>query len=292
MKPAKFHYLRPETLEEALQYLADYGEEAKILAGGQSLIPIMNMRLSTPKYLIDVGRLDELNYIREANGQISVGATTRHIDVQTSSLIHDKNRLLHEAMNYVGNRQIRYRGTMGGSIAHGDPSAELPLIVSVLRGEIVVADTNGETAYKPEEFFITYLLTSLEPTQMIKEVRFPTLSPDSGVAFMEVSRRHGDFALVGVAVVIQLDDGGSVQQAYLGVGGAHPVPCVLEEIEEFLIGKQLTDSLINEASSQVADYLEPEDDLHGTAEYRKELAVELMRRTLQKAAKQAGGGAK
>ena len=172
MKPAKFEYLRPDTLQEALQLLDEYGEDAKIISGGQSLIPLLNMRLSTPNYLIDISRVENLEYIREENDYIAIGALTKHAQVERSELIKEKCALLSEAVRSVGNRQIRNLGTMGGTIAHADPSAEIPCVLSALRGEIVIANAEEERIVSPDEFFLTYLLTSLEPTEMVKEVPF------------------------------------------------------------------------------------------------------------------------
>jgi CO/xanthine dehydrogenase FAD-binding subunit len=290
MKPAKFEYLCPATLSEAVDYLSEYGEEAKILSGGQSLIPLMNMRLSTPGYLIDLGRLKELQYIREENNEIVIGATTRHIDVEKSPLVKERCPLLHQAIQYVGHLQIRHRGTIGGSIAHADPSAELPCVLSALRGTIVIASSDGEQEVSPEEFFLTYLLTSLEPTEMVKEVRFPCLSPTSGYAFVEKARRHGDFGMVEVAAVLDFDDEGTISFARLSLGGANPVPCVPEEIEEFLIGKKPTGELFHEASENVKEFIDPESDIHGSADYRRHLASVLTKRALTTAADQALGG--
>ncbi|MGG1660212.1 FAD binding domain-containing protein [Brevibacillus sp. NRS-1366] len=281
MKPFKFNYLRPTSVEETLQYLEEYGEEAKILSGGQSLIPVLNMRLSTPKYLIDIGKVEGLNYIREEDGYIAIGALTRHVDVEKSQIIREKCPLLSEAIHWVGHAQIRNRGTIGGSIAHADPSAELPCVITALRGEIVIASTSGEEIVSPEEFFLTYLLTSLQPDQMVKEVRFPVLNPSSGSAFVEVARRHGDFGIVEVAAVVDLDEKGEISFARIAVGGASPVPCAVEPAEEFLIGKSPTDEVLKEASDMAAESVEPDGDMHASADYRRELTGVMTLRALK-----------
>ncbi|MED4906667.1 xanthine dehydrogenase family protein subunit M [Brevibacillus centrosporus] len=287
--PAAFEYLRPSSLEEALQYLADLGEDAKIMSGGQSLIPVLNMRLSTPKYLIDIGRVEDLSYIREEDGYLVIGALTKHRDVEFSPLVRKLCPLLIEAVRWIGHPQIRLRGTIGGSIAHADPSAELPCVIAALRGEIVIAHADGEETVTPDEFFLTYLLTSLQPDQMIKELRFPILPETAGYEFTEVSRRHGDFALVEIAAVIDLDENNEITLARLAAGGANPVPCVLEDAEEFLIGKEPTDEVLEEASVLASEQVEPDSDLHGSVEYRRSLVKALTKRALQTALKRAGG---
>ncbi|SDM40550.1 xanthine dehydrogenase family protein subunit M [Bacillus sp. OK048] len=283
MKPAKFEFLRPVTIEEAIEYLEEYGEDAKIISGGQSLIPVLNMRLSTPKYLIDVSRIKELNYIKKEGSVLAIGALTRHYEVEESELVKKYCPLLTEGMKNVGHPQIRSRGTIGGSIAHADPSAELPCMLSVLRGEIVIIGPDGERTVPTDEFFLTYLLTSLEPTELVKEIRFPIINENFGSAFIEMTRRHGDFALVEVAAVVGLDEEGTFSFVQLAVGGAGPTPIILEEIEDFLIGKEPTEQVIEEAVEAIEDYLDPEGDLHSSAEYRVHLASVLTKRALQTA---------
>lgn len=289
MKPAKFEYLLPLNLQEALAYLDEYGEDAKIMSGGQSLIPVLNMRLSTPKYIIDLGKVEELKYILEEDEQIRIGALTRHADVERSELVHQHCGILVEAMKWVGHTHIRNRGTMGGTIAHADPSAEMPCVVTALRGEIVIASKEEERVVSPEEFYLTYLLTSLEPTEMVKEVRFPVLSSTSGFAFTELARRHGDFALVAVAAVIDLDAAGKISSCRLVVGGAGPVPAIIEDAEDELIGEEPTEEAFIQALKHIEDDLDPEDDLHGTGEYRIELARTLCKRALITASNRAQG---
>ncbi|WNC15184.1 xanthine dehydrogenase family protein subunit M [Brevibacillus brevis] len=292
MKPAAFEYLRPSSLQEALQFLSERGEDAKIISGGQSLIPVLNMRLSTPKYLIDIGRVEDLSYIREEDGYLVIGALTRHRDVECSPLVKERCPLLAEAVRWIGHPQIRQRGTIGGSIAHADPSAELPCVIAALRGEIVIAHADGEETVSPDEFFLTYLLTSLQPDQMVKELRFPIMPETSGYEFTELSRRHGDFALVEIAAVVDLDEAGEISLARLAAGGANPVPCVLTDAEEFLIGKRPDEEVLEEASVLASEQVEPDGDLHGSVEYRRSLVKTLTKRALQTAIKRAGGAAR
>lgn len=290
VKPEKFNYLRPATTVEALELLSKYGYEASLMAGGQSLIPILNMRLAAPEYLIDLGNLTELEYIKKVEDRIVIGALTKQADVEHSSLVENECPLLKEAIEFVGNFQIRNRGTVGGSIAHADPSSELPCVLSALRGRIVIANSDGERIVSTEEFFLSYLLTSLDPSEMVKEVHFPIISPTSGYAFVQKSRRHGDFSLAGVASVLDLDEQGNISLARLAVCGASPVPCVLDEIEAFLIGKKPSEQIFIEAAEKVKQFVEPEDDIHGSAAYRRHLASVLTKRSLNIAAERAVGG--
>ncbi|MFD2001247.1 FAD binding domain-containing protein [Peribacillus frigoritolerans] len=290
MKPAKFNYLRPSSLEEAVHYLSEYGDDAKVLSGGQSLIPLLNMRLSTPKYIIDIGRVGGLSYIHADGESLVIGALTKHRDIEKSKLVKEKCPLLSEAIRWVGHEQIRNRGTVGGSIAHGDPSAELPCVLTALRGEIVLADENGEEIVSPEEFFLTYMLTSLQPDQLVKEIRFPIIKPASGSAFVEVARRHGDFGLVEVAAVVDLSEEGSFSEVKLAIGGVNSIPTALEDVERLLFGKEPNEELFKKASDLTMELVEPESDLHGTAEYRRELSGTMVIRALKKATIRAQGG--
>lgn len=290
MKPPKFSYLRPNNLPEALDMLAEYGDDAKIMSGGQSLIPLLNMRLSTPGYIIDIGRVEELKGIREEEDVIVIGGMTRHVDVEKSALVREKCPLLTEGITWVGHNQIRSRGTIGGSIAHADPSAELPCMLTALRGEIVIMSREEEITVSPEEFFLSYLLTSLEPNQLIKEIRFPKIKKGSGYAFEEVARRHGDFALVEVAAVVELEADGTIADAKIALGGANSVPFIPEAVEEFLAGKMPDDSIIKEAATLQLDDLDPEGDIHGSKEYRRYLSGVLLERALNKAIDRAREG--
>lgn len=277
-------------MEEAVHYLSEYGEDAKVLSGGQSLIPLLNMRLSTPKYLIDIGRAEGLSYIKEDGESLVIGTLTKHTEIEKSELVKGKCPLLSEAIRWVGHEQIRNRGTVGGSIAHGDPSAELPCVLTALRGEIVIVDVNGEEIVSPEDFFLTYMLTSLQPDQLVKEIRFPRIKPTCGSAFVEVARRHGDFGLVEVAAVVDLCEDGRFSDVKLAIGGVNSVPTLLEDVERLLVGKEPTEEIFNEAGDLTMELVEPESDLHGTAEYRRELSGTMVIRALKQATDRAQGG--
>src|SRR5438477_11565712 len=220
MKPPRFRYCAPDMLDEALSLLDKYGEDAKVLAGGQSLIPLLNMRLAGPGYLMDINHISELNYIEPEDGYLAIGATVRQRQVERSALVQEKYPLFVQVIQHIGHMQIRNRGTVVGSIAHADPAAELPALLTCLNGEVLVQSTHGERVIKAEDFFLGYLTTALEPGEMLTEVRFPLIEPKAGWAFLEFARRAGDYALVGAAAVLTPaadDHCMSAHIAYLGI---------------------------------------------------------------------------
>src|SRR5579859_3373615 len=248
MKPPRFQYCAPDMLDEALALLNQYGEEAKVLAGGQSLIPLLNMRLAAPTYMIDINHISELNYIEVEDGYLAIGATVRQRQVERSFLAQEQHPMLIEVVRHIGHMQIRNRGTIAGSIAHADPAAELPALLTCLNGEVVAQSISGERIIKAEEFFNGYLSTALEPGEMLTEVRFPMLKPQAGWAFMEFARRSGDYALVGAAAVITpgLDDHCMFAHiSYLGISGS---PIRVREVENILIGTQLDEQTLEQAA--------------------------------------------
>ncbi len=290
MKPALFEYFDPGTLDEALSLLRVHGDDAKILAGGQSLVPLMNFRLARPKVVVDVNKVPGLDYIREADGMIHIGALTRQRSVENSALIKAKCPLLYDATYWVGHLAIRTRGTVGGTIAHADPAAEYPCVLTALGGEVVVTGQGGQKAVKPEDFFVTFLTTSLQPTEMVTEVRFPKIPPEAGWHFMEFSRRHGDFAIVGVAAMVQLDKQRKCTDARIALCGVGGSSFKARSAEAMLKGTELTEKVIQAAAEKVGEEVEPEGDLHGSAEYRKHLAKVLTGRCLRKAIEKVGKG--
>src|SRR5215469_9220320 len=223
MKPPRFQYCAPDMLDEALALLDQNSEDTKVLAGGQSFVPLLNMRLASPSYLVDINHIDELNYIEQEDGYLAVGATVRQRQVERSQFVQDKHPLLVEVIKHIGHMQIRNRGTVVGSIAHADPAAELPALLTCLNGEVLVQSIHGERVIKAEKFFTGYLSTALEPGELLTEVRFPLLPSGAGWAFLEFARRSGDYALVGAAAVVtpSADDRCmSAHIAYLGIAGA------------------------------------------------------------------------
>ena len=284
MKPPRFRYCAPDMLDEALALLDQYGEDAKVLAGGQSLIPLLNMRLAGPAYIIDINHISELSYIEPEDGYLAIGATVRQRQVERSPLVKERHPLLIEVIRHIGHMQIRNRGTVVGSIAHADPAAELPALLTCLNGEAVAQSVHGERVMKAEEFFTGYLSTALNPGEMLTEVRFPWIVPQSGWAFIEFARRSGDYALVGAAAVVTpgLDDHCKFAHiSYLGISGS---PIRMHEVENILIGTQLDEQTLEQAAeiarSAVSDDME---DVHATVSYRRSLTAEITKRVLRAA---------
>ncbi|HEY8173300.1 MAG TPA: xanthine dehydrogenase family protein subunit M [Dehalococcoidia bacterium] len=287
MKPAPFAYFDPRTLEDAIALLDEHGADAKVLAGGQSLVPLLNMRLARPAVLVDINRIDGLDYIRDDGVAIAFGAMTRQREVERSPLVREKLPLLHEAMTYIAHPQIRNRGTIGGSLAHADPAAELPAVAQVLEAEFVIAGPGGSRTVTSNDFFVTYLTSCLEPNEVLTEVRFPVMSPDSGWSFIELSRRHGDFALAGVAVTMRLT-GGQIADARIGLFGVDATALRAAEAEALLRGQRPDEALFARAGEAAALAIEePLSDIHASAEFRRDLARVLTQRALSEAAGRA-----
>lgn len=270
MKPAKFDYFAPSTMEEALGLLEKYGDDAKVLAGGQSLMPLMNMRLATPKVLVDINRIGGLEYIREQDGQVAIGALTRHRAVEGSALLRSVCPLLPVAAENVADVQVRNRGTFGGSVSHADPAAEFPAVVYTLGGTVVCTGPGGVREVPVEEFILGMLTTSLEPTEIVSEVRLPSLVGRKW-SYRSICRRHGDFAIAGVMVALSVDPGGACREVHLGMYGVGPSPMRATQAEALLEGNPLSEDLLQEIAAAAAEEAEPEPDLRGTAEYRRKL---------------------
>jgi carbon-monoxide dehydrogenase medium subunit len=283
VKPAPFHYFDPATCAETVALLAEYGDEGKILAGGQSLLPMLNFRLARPECLIDINRVTELDYVRAQDGVLAIGAMTRHRTLERSDVATGAWSLLRETLSNVGHAHIRNRGTIGGSLAHADPAAELPAAVSALGGSLVVRGGSGTREVATEDFFGGYFTTSLEPTELVVEVRIPQWPTRTGSCFEEVSRRRGDFAQLGVAAVVALDEQGRVLKVGLCLAGASSVPVQARSVIDGLQGELPDDGLIGQLADEFAGTLRPPSDNHGTAEYRKQLARYLVPRALETA---------
>ena len=287
MKPPRFDYLAPSSLDEALGLLATHGEEAKVLAGGQSLVPLLNFRLVRPTYLVDLNEIAGLDGIRAGDGRLAIGAMTRQRAVETSAVVREHCPLIAEAMPQIGHVQIRNRGTIGGSLAHADPASELPAVVSALDGELVLRNARGERVLKPEQFFVGYLTTALRPDELLVEARVPVTPPRTGSAFLEFSRRHGDFAIVGVATTVTVDDAGVCTGCAIALTGVAGAPVVPREAARALIGVRPTAGAFEDVGRRVSEGLAPEGDLHASGDYRKHLAGVLTRRALARAAERA-----
>jgi CO/xanthine dehydrogenase FAD-binding subunit len=292
VKPPPFEYHAPTSTLEALETLGRLGSDAKVLAGGQSLVPLLNLRLARPAHLVDINGLHaEIGQIRTNNGGLAIGAMTRQRAAERSDLIAQRSPLLAEALPLIGHPQIRNRGTVGGSLAHADPASELPAVAMVLDAELVVRSARGERVVKAEDFFVSFLTTALEPDELLVEVRLPHWPQGAGWSYQEVSRRHGDFAMVGVACLVRLNPNGTIAEARLGYTGAAPSPVRARKAEQALVGQHPSPDAFAEAGEQAAAALDPNDDVHAPATYRRHVAKVLTRRALQTAVGRATGGA-
>jgi carbon-monoxide dehydrogenase medium subunit len=292
MKPAPFKYYAPTTVEEALAHLAEYGYDAKALAGGQSLIPMLNFRLAQPSVLVDLNNVSELFYIRpDENGGLLLGAMTRQSQVEHDALVTERAPLVHEVMPQIAYPQIRSRGTFGGSLAHADPSAELVAVNIALNGRFRLRRQAGERWVPADEFFVGLFTTVLEPDELLVEVALPAMPPRSGGAFLQITRRHHDFCIAGVAVLVTLDDKGQCEQARLVFLSAGDGPVNARQAADMLVGQAPTPEAIRAAAEKAAsDEIDPGSDIHASAEYRRHLARVLARRALTQAFERAKGG--
>ncbi|HEX7230388.1 MAG TPA: xanthine dehydrogenase family protein subunit M [Candidatus Binatia bacterium] len=285
MKPAKFDYHDPTTLDEALGLLAQFGDQGRPLAGGQSLVPLMNFRLIRPAHLIDLNGVEELSYIKTDGGPLRIGATTRQCELERSMVVAERWPLLREATSYIGHVQIRNRGTVGGSLAHGFPSAELPVAMVTLDASFTLRSKANQRSARAEDFFVSYMTTALEPDELLTEINVPPLPANSGWSYQEVSRRHGDFALAGAASLVAIGENGTIQRAGLTLTGTTPVRS--HPAEEFLLGERPSDALFREAARRATENLEQDSDIHASAEYRRAACAALARRALTRAAQRA-----
>jgi carbon-monoxide dehydrogenase medium subunit len=282
MKLPQVDYEAPTTVAEAVELLAEHRDEASVLAGGQSLIPLLALRLAYPDVLIDINGIDELSGVSAADGWVAIGAMTREYVAEESETVADTVPLLAAALPFIGHEAIRSRGTIGGSLAHADPAAELPAVARALDAEFVVRGPAGERVVPAAEWFEGYLTTSRRPDELLVEVRFPTAEPGSGVSFREVARRHGDFAIAGLATSVTLSEG-AISDARLAFAGMSDVPVRAVAAEDLLVGERPSAGLFEEAARRATDGIEPPGDLHGSPEYRKKVAAALVRRGLQAA---------
>jgi CO/xanthine dehydrogenase FAD-binding subunit len=276
VKPAPFEYVAAESVEHALETLREHGDEAKILAGGQSLVPALNMRLARPAVLVDLNRVEGLDEITEANGALQIGALVRQAVAERSTLVRDSCPLLAEALPFVGHFVTRNRGTVGGSVAHGDAAAELPLALVALGGTIVTS----RRTIPAEEFFVTHFTTALEPDELLTATTWPRRQPGEGWALEEFALRHGDFALASAACRLQIRDG-RVEGVRLAVGAVTDRPELLDA--QFLIGQAVDAAAASRAGSAAAESVDPPPNLHGSPEYRRRLIALLVERAVSRA---------
>lgn len=293
MKPAPFEYYAPTTVEEALSLLAEHGYEAKVLAGGQSLIPMMNFRLVQPSILVDLNNISELAFIKPGEkGGLHLGAMVRHHQVEIDPLVSKQAPLLHETMPNIATSQIRNRGTFGGSISHADPSAELVSVNVALESNFRLRNQKGERWIPAHEFFIGLFTTVLEPDELLVEVTLPSMPVRSGWSLMEVARRPHDFALIGVAAIVSLDENSLCRQAKMVFLSAGDCPMVAHHAAKMLEGQAPTLEAIHAAAEIAASAdIDPGSDIHATAEFRRHLANVLAKRALVQAFKRAAENA-
>jgi carbon-monoxide dehydrogenase medium subunit/6-hydroxypseudooxynicotine dehydrogenase subunit alpha len=291
VKPPKFEYHDPRSVDEAFALLAEHGDDGKALAGGQSLVPLLNFRLAHPEHLIDLNRIGALSGIRREAGTLRIKAMTRQATLEASPLVRDQWPLIGDALHFVAHAQIRNRGTVGGSVAHADPAAELPIVFTVLDAKFRVASARGERTIEPADFFVTHLTTTIEPDEMLVEIEVPPVAPRTGHAFTEFARRHGDFALGGAGALITVDEQGVCQRAALGLLAAAPTPVRAPEAESMLVGERIDEALAEKAGERAAAGVQPTGDIHGSAEYRKRLIGVMARRAILAATERAAGGA-
>jgi carbon-monoxide dehydrogenase medium subunit len=286
MKPAPFEYHAPATVSDVVALLAEHGDEIKPLAGGQSLVPMLALRLTRFEHLVDLNRVDELDGIRRDNGTLTVGATTRQATIERSELA-EAVPLLARAAPLIGHFQIRNRGTVGGSLAHADPAAELPAVALALDAHFEIATAAGRHTVPAADFFVGTWTTSLEPNELLTAVRFPVWDGRCGFDVDEVARRAGDFALAGVTTALQLDSGGTIQRAAIALFGMASTPVRASAAETALIGSQPDAAALSEAAQLAVRDLDPPEDVHASSTYRRSVGAHLVGRSLTRALDEA-----
>jgi len=288
MKPPVFDYIAPASIEAAVAALAAAGGEAKVLAGGQSLMPMLNFRLLRPSILVDINRVAGLGFITETADSIRIGALTRHFALETSPLIARHFPVLSAAMTHVAHLAIRNRGTIGGSLSHADPAAELPMMALLLDAELHIAAVSGTRTVAARDFLLDTMTVALDGAELLTEIVLPKLPPQTGWGFEEVARRHGDFALAAVAATLTLSEG-KIAQARVALTGVGPTTLRAVKAEQLLIGRSFDGSVTAQAIAAVRDAIEPETDLHASSDYRRHLAGVLTGRALAAAWRRAQG---
>jgi CO/xanthine dehydrogenase FAD-binding subunit len=257
--------------------------DSRILAGGQSLLPLLNLRLTKPKILVDLNGIADLDGIRETPEGLSIGAMTRQSTVEHSSLVRERCPILAEAIRHIGHVAVRHRGTIGGSLVHADPAAELPAVALALDAKVEVAGKGMDRIIPAEDFFVDYLTTALAPDEILRQIVFPVLQSSSGYALEEIARRHGDFALAGVVVIVDLNDAGKIADARIALFGVAPTPVRARKAERALIGQKPDDNSMGDATALLEEVLEPPDDIRASSAYRKHAAAILTARGLKRA---------
>jgi carbon-monoxide dehydrogenase medium subunit len=288
MIPPAFEYLRPKTIPEAVALLQQHGDDAKILSGGQSLIPMMKLRLARPGFLVDINAITGLSYIKEEGGFLKIGGLTREAELEASSVVRQKYPLLMDTASVIADPQVRNMATVGGNLAHGDPANDHPAAMIALGAQVVATGAKGERVIPIEEFFVTLFTTALKHDEILTEIRVPVPPPKSGGAYFKLERKVGDFATAAAAVQLTLEGGGAVQKVGIGLTNVGPTPIKARKAEDFLKGKKPDAATLAQAAQLASDEAQPSSDLRGPAEYKKGLVKELTKRALSRAVERAG----
>jgi carbon-monoxide dehydrogenase medium subunit len=288
MIPPSFEYLRPKTVPEAVAMLQQHGDEAKILSGGQSLIPMMKLRLARPGVLIDINRISGLSYVKEEGGYLKIGGLTREAELEASPLVRSKYPILFDTAHVIADPQVRNMATVGGNLAHGDPANDHPATMVTLGAQVIATGPKGERVIPIDDFFVSLFATALQHEEILTEIRIPVPPARSGGAYFKLERKVGDFATAAVAAQLALDENGVCETVGIGLTNVGPAPVKARKAEEFLRGKKPDESNIAQAAQLAADESTPSPDLRGPVDYKKGLVKELTKRALTRALERAG----
>jgi carbon-monoxide dehydrogenase medium subunit len=289
MFPSSFGYFAPRSVEEALELLAKHGEEAKLLAGGHSLIPAMKLRLASPRYLIDLGTVPGLSGVRVDGDALAIGALTVHADVAASDLVRRRLPGLAEAASVIGDAQVRNRGTIGGSVSHADPGADFPVILTALDASFVLQSPSGKRAVAADDFFVDFYTTALKPNEVLTEIRVPLPPANAGTAYSKLPHPASGYVVVSAGVLLNRDPSGRCRSARVALGGVGSVPFRAKATEAALQGQPLTLEIIAAAASKAAEGADPSDDLYASAEYKRHVTTVYTRRAIEAAAQRSAG---
>jgi aerobic carbon-monoxide dehydrogenase medium subunit len=287
MYPTSFEYLAPKSKDEAVELLTQYGEDAKVLAGGQSLVPMMKLRVARPKYLIDINRIADLAYVREQNGKLHCGTMTRHVQMEESPLLKEKIPMLSQAASVIGDAQVRNRGTLGGALVEADPSGDWGPVVLALNAQMKCVGSQGERLISATDFFTFAYTAALESNEILTEIIFPVPNGGAVGTYAKLERVAGDFAIASAAVQMRLDSDGVCRSIGVGVTGGASVPQKAFSVETLLADKKITPEIINEAAHIVQEDADPIEDLRGSAAYKKKALAAILKRALRDAVQKA-----
>jgi len=283
MIPEGFVYAAPTTLDEAFALLQEYGEDAKILAGGHSLVPMMKLRFASPTHLVDINNIPGLSYIKEEDGFLKIGAMTREADLDDSPIIRDRYHIFTDASKVIADPQVRNFGTIGGNIAHGDAANDHPAVMLALHAEVEISGPDGKRTVPIDDFFYGFYMTAVQQGEILTEIRIPSLGKNTGTAYHKLERKVGDYATAGVAVAIKVDDNGTCTRAGIGLTNVNPTPMRASRSEEALVGTQLTDEDILKAAQYAAEDCNPSEDLRGSEEFKRDMVKVITKRIIHKA---------